>query len=138
VGNLKENYRSSRLESPSVGRRARKHGALDPEPKLPPDQEARFQRDYARIVRQKARLGQRLNPDPDSPLHFYRHRAAWKAGELRIDASGHGLSRFKREGHPNMFVDGRNTRTGKRATPEEIRQNDAVRDLAVRRERRGR
>jgi hypothetical protein len=57
---------------------------------------------------------QGLNPDPDAPAHFYDYRAAWKAG-ARPDSTGHWPSKFKREGHPRMIVDGVNTKTGEKA-----------------------
>lgn len=52
-----------------------------------------------------------LNPDPDDPQHFYDYRAAYKAG-VKPDASGHWPSQFKKEGHPNLYVKGVDTRTG--------------------------
>lgn len=55
-----------------------------------------------------------LNPNPDAPEHFYDYRAAYDAG-AEPDASGHWPSKFKREGHPNLIVDGRDTRTGEPA-----------------------
>ncbi len=55
-----------------------------------------------------------LDPNPDNPLHEYDYRAAWKAG-AEPDASGHWPSEFKRAGHPNLIVDGVDTRTGQPA-----------------------
>lgn len=54
---------------------------------------------------------QGLNQNPDDPQHFYDYRAAYKAG-AKPDTSGHWPSQFKREGHPNLIVDGVDTRTG--------------------------
>ncbi len=73
-----------------------------------PDEEAAFQEWY------KTRAAQQgTNSDPDDPRHFYDYRAAYQAG-VEPDASGHWPSAFKREGHPNLIVDGVNTKTGKR------------------------
>ena len=55
----------------------------------------------------------RLNPNPDDPRHFYDYRAAYKAG-AKPDASGHWPSKFKREGHPRLILNGIDTRTGKK------------------------
>jgi hypothetical protein len=57
---------------------------------------------------------QGLSPDPDDPQHFYDYRAAHKAG-AKPDRSGHWPSEFKREGHPNLVIDGVDTRTGEPA-----------------------
>lgn len=53
-----------------------------------------------------------LNPDPDDPLHYYDYRAAYKAGAAP-DEAGHWPSEFKTAEHPNRFVDGIDTITGK-------------------------
>jgi hypothetical protein len=76
------------------------------------DEEARFRSWYGEHAK---RLG--LDADPDSPLHYYDYRAAFHAGAAP-DASGHWPSEFKREGHPNLIVDGRDTRTGRPVEPE--------------------
>ena len=52
-----------------------------------------------------------LNPDPDDPSHFYDYRAAYRAG-IGPDPFGHWPSRFKLDGHPRMYLEGVNTRTG--------------------------
>ena len=80
--------------------------------KLDQNDEWRFRewyRDWAQ------RIG--INPDPDDPLHYYDYRAAWKAGaapawneELK---QYKWSSDYKTEGHPNLIVDGINTKTGK-------------------------
>lgn len=54
-----------------------------------------------------------INPNPDDPQHFYDYRAAFLAGAIP-DETGHWPSEFKIEGHPNMVVDGVNTKTGKK------------------------
>jgi len=58
-----------------------------------------------------------INPNPDAPEHFYDYRAAYKAG-AKPDASGHWPSEFKLEGHPNLYINGIDTRTGK---PREVK-----------------
>ena len=57
-----------------------------------------------------------ISPDPDHPLHFYNFRAAHRAGEVPAiaeDGKYHWSSAYKRKGHPNLIVDGVNTKTGK-------------------------
>ena len=54
-----------------------------------------------------------LNPNPYDPQHFYDYKAAWKMGAAP-DETGHWPSQFKIEGHPRMFIDGVNTKTGER------------------------
>src|SRR3990167_9711591 len=54
----------------------------------------------------------KLSPDPDDPKHQYNYRAAYKAGAVP-DVSGHWPSQFKMLGHPNRYVDGIDTITGK-------------------------
>lgn len=58
-------------------------------------------------ARQAQRFG--LHPDPDHPLHHYDYRAAWEAGE-EPDASGHWPSKYKEGTHPNLIVQGVNTK----------------------------
>lgn len=55
-----------------------------------------------------------LNPNPDDPRHFYDYRAAFLQG-AEPNESGHWPSEFKLEGHPNMVVNGINTKTGQPA-----------------------
>lgn len=54
----------------------------------------------------------KLDPNPDDPRHFYDYRAAFEAG-AEPNEEGHWPSEFKREGHPNQFVGGMDTKTGK-------------------------
>lgn len=78
---------------------------------LSPAEEADFQgwyQDIAKSVRPP------LDPNPDNPLHQYDYRAAYAAG-AEPDAWGHWPSEFKRAGHPNLIVDGVDTRTGEPA-----------------------
>lgn len=82
-----------------------------------PNEEPKFRSWYAERAK---RL--KLNPDPDDPQHFYDYRAAYKAG-AEPDETGHWPSEFKREGHPNLFVGGADTRTGKKVpSPSEFMQ----------------
>lgn len=69
--------------------------------------ESAFQEWYGGIAGQ---LG--LNPDPDDPKHKYDYRAAFSAG-VTPDEAGHFPSEFKDPDHPNRFVDGIDTITGK-------------------------
>ena len=55
-----------------------------------------------------------LDPDPDDPQHFYDYRSAWASG-AQPDDTGHLPSTFKNELHPNLIVDGKDTRTGQPA-----------------------
>lgn len=78
--------------------------------KLPPEQERQFQSWYSQWA---GKLD--LNPNPDDPLQYYDYRAAWQAGATPDSASGwHWPSEFKLPGHPNLIVDGINTKTGER------------------------
>jgi hypothetical protein len=58
-----------------------------------------------------------LNPDPDPQLHQYDYRAAFRAGvEPEIDPGDgfyHWPSQFKSPDHPNRYVDGIDTITGR-------------------------
>lgn len=64
----------------------------------------------------------KLDLDPDNPLHFYDWQTAWQRG-ARADASGHWPSEYKLIGHPNLIIDGIDTRTGRPASPDLMRQN---------------
>lgn len=77
---------------------------------MPPYDEAAFRRWYA--LRAQA-LG--LDPNPDDPRHYYDYRAAWARGAEPApseDGSWHWPSEFKREGHPNRYVEGMDTISG--------------------------
>ena len=52
-----------------------------------------------------------LNPNPDDPRHQYDYRAAYKSGAIPNE-SNHWPSEFKKEGHPNRFVNRMDTITG--------------------------
>lgn len=76
--------------------------------KLSPLAERMFQADYAKYAKQT-----RMSPDPDDPEHFYDYRALFEdTGKISPDDSGHLPSKYKLEGHPNLVVDGVNTKTG--------------------------
>jgi hypothetical protein len=84
--------------------------AAKPAPKtLPQTDEQKFQTWYAGWA---AKAG--LDPDPDSPLHKYDYRKAYKAGaKPEIDPSDglyHWPSEFKDDDHPNRFVNGVDTK----------------------------
>ena len=70
--------------------------------------EEKFQRWYQNHARRH-----KLNPNPDDPRHHYDYRAAYKAG-ASPDNSGHWPSKFKTDSHPNLVVDGVNTKTGQK------------------------
>jgi hypothetical protein len=81
--------------------------ASHPQPLEDADEEAAFQQWYTKAAKEF-----NLAPSPDDPQHFYDYRGAYKAGAWP-DASKHWPSEFKLEGHPNLIVAGRDTRTGK-------------------------
>jgi hypothetical protein len=77
--------------------------------KLSPLAERMFQADYAKYAKQTG-----MSSNPDDPEHFYDYRALFQdTGKISPDDSGHLPSKYKLEGHPNLVVDGVNTKTGK-------------------------
>ena len=44
-----------------------------------------------------------LNPDPDSPNHYYDYRAAYESGAV-LDERKHLPSEFKHDLHPNRYI----------------------------------
>ncbi len=66
-----------------------------------------------------------INPNPDDPKHKYDYRAAFRAGvEPKIsdqDGKYHWNSKFKDDDHPNLIVEGVNTKTGKSVINEEMK-----------------
>ena len=70
-----------------------------------------------------------LSADPDDPRHQYDYRAAYRAGATP-DQSGHWPSQYKRQGHPNRFVeiDGvlTDTITGKPAPTSPTRRDGSI------------
>ena len=89
--------------------------------RLPPtilseEDEARFQGAFAKIVARRKKMGLPLDPNPDIN-DLFDYRGAWKAGKLDIDEFGHFSSEFKSDEHPNLIVEGRNTKTGEPKRP---------------------
>lgn len=76
-------------------------------PQWQPADEVRFKSWYARAAKQFG-----LDPDPDASEQKYNYRFAFKAGHWG-DKDGHWPSEFKAADHPNRFVDGVDTVTGK-------------------------
>lgn len=72
------------------------------------DSEIKFKRFYAGHAKERG-----LNPNPDAKEHHYDYRAAYKAG-AKPDSSGHWPSKFKEKTHPNRYVGGIDTITGKK------------------------
>ena len=64
-----------------------------------------------------------INPDPDDPRHKYDYRAAYKAGAIpKISPENgkhHWPSEFKAYDHPNRYVNGIDTKTGKTVSKTE-------------------
>lgn len=79
------------------------------EPPSVGDEESRFRGWYRDRA---ARWGLDLNPD--NPLHLYDYRAAFRAGAEPDPRDGHWPSEFKHDDHPNRFVGGIDTKTGRR------------------------
>ena len=70
--------------------------------------ETKFQSDYKAYAEKSG-----LDTDPDNPKHFYDYRALYKdEGGFYPDEAGHLSSKYKLDGHPRMFVNGVNTKTG--------------------------
>ena len=74
-----------------------------------PTKETAFQQWYAPLAAKN-----NIDPNPDDPRHFYDYRRAYEAG-ASPGPDGHWPSEFKLQGHPNLIVDGKDTRTGKPA-----------------------
>jgi hypothetical protein len=69
-------------------------------------QEQAFQAWYAQVAEQYG-----LHPNPDHPEHYYDWRAAFRAQAMPTE-EGHWPSQFKTAGHPNLVIEGIDTRTG--------------------------
>lgn len=82
---------------------------------LSPKEEIDFQNKY-KVIAEKIDL----NLNPDDPLQKYDYRGAYKAGQLEPDKFDHFPSEFKDPDHPNRFVEGIDTITGKSMTQEQI------------------
>ena len=88
--------------------------------KLSPDEEEKFQAWYADIAEKSG-----IARDPDEPEHRYDYRGAYKAGMGPAPAPDdnnrlHWPSQFKDDDHPNRFINGVDTKTGKRKRPPTI------------------
>ncbi len=74
--------------------------------KLHPREEYRFQQTYKKMA---TKMG--LSLDPDDPEHQYDWRALYKEDStLTPNAEGHFSSKYKLEGHKNMYIDGVKTK----------------------------
>lgn len=89
--------------------------------KLSPEDEARFRADYEGIAGKQG-----LDPDPDNPEHHYFYRRAWQAGKMTPDESGHFSSEFKEEHHPNRYIGGEDTITGRQINPRNQEDTDEI------------
>lgn len=76
-------------------------------------EESAFKRRYKAIAKKYD-----LDPNPDSPEHHYDYRANYRANPTKFgpDSSGHWDSRFKKDTHQNLIVNGYNTKTGEKVT----------------------
>lgn len=82
-----------------------------------PKEEAAFKKDYAK----HAKIW-KLDPNPDDPEHHYDYRKAWKKGH-KPDSKGHWPSENKDSKHPNRYVNGEDTITGKRVKPKHMERS---------------
>lgn len=80
--------------------------------KLAPEQEKAFQDWYKKYSKELD-----LDPNPDAPEHKYFYRRAFQAGKGPND-EGHWPSDFKAADHPNRYVDGQDTITGRPVLPK--------------------
>jgi len=79
--------------------------------KLSPEEERKFQSWYRSWA---IRIG--IDQNPDHPLHKYDYRGSYKAGLGPTPDKGgayHWPSQYKDYDHPNRYVDGIDTITGK-------------------------
>ena len=97
-----------------------KGGAIEQDlTSLTPQEEGSFKAEFAKVAEDL-----NLSDNPDDPLHFYDYRGLFKeTGGLGVGPQKHFPSKFKLLGHPNLIVDGKDTRTGEKATPELVAQN---------------
>ncbi len=77
--------------------------------KLTKDEEAKFQEWYKGHSSKN-----KINPDPDTPEHYYDYRGAWKEG-MQGDERGHLPDTFKTPGHPTFSVESTYYRPGMKA-----------------------
>ena len=78
-----------------------------------PEKEQDFQKWYKARAKKAG-----ISEDPDDPMHAYDYRRAFDAGvEPQVspdDGKHHWDDRFKLDNHPELFVNGVDTRTGQR------------------------
>lgn len=97
--------------------------------RLDEQQEANFQTEYAAVAK-----GLGLSADPDDPRHFYDYRGLFKAEGALRPVDNHFPSKFKLDGHPNLIVDGVDTRTGRPVVnipQDEIADPTSIDPLAI-------
>ena len=59
-----------------------------------------------------------LSSNPYAPEHYYDYKKLWEeTGSVEPDREGHFPSKYKRLGHPNLVIDGIDTRTGETYIP---------------------
>ena len=79
---------------------------------LSESEEVKFQEAYTAY---SGAQGGKISSNPDDPRHFYDYRGLFKGtGAITPDSQGHLTSKYKMEGHPNMYVDGIHTPSGKK------------------------
>ncbi len=88
--------------------------------------EAGFQEWYADVAH-----SYNQDPNPDAAEHFYDWRSAHEEGAT-ADENDHWPSKYKKVGHPDQFVDGKNTITGKNYTTEDVNAWLRAREGAIR------
>lgn len=76
---------------------------------MPEFNEKAFRKDYAALAKKLD-----IDPDPNDPRHFYNYRAAWTDNNMKA-VDGHLPSQYKVTGHPDRFIDGIDTMTGREA-----------------------
>ena len=94
-------YRLAPVAAPEVATKAKP-------PYSDPRKEAEFQAWYRPIAQANG-----LDLNPDDPEHHYDYRRAWEAGAMP-GADRHWPSAFKLADHPNRYVNGEDTITGRR------------------------
>jgi hypothetical protein len=110
--------------SPSAGVIPKKRTSLSPK------DESEFQDFYGKWSKKAG-----IDPDPDNPQHKYDYRGAFASGAVPkiSDADGlfHWPSEFKDDDHPNRFVDGEDTKTGRRIESQPQSDNSSIFDSMI-------
>lgn len=70
--------------------------------------EQKFKKTYAKHAKERG-----LNPNPRDPEHHYDYKKAILKGQ-GPDKTGHWPSEHKKDTHPNLVINGVNTKTGKK------------------------